>query len=275
MTPRPRSSLPGKRSLPLAHRPTVTAGLMWAPVLYATYTPAKTARPHPKLMSSQSLPTPLPLVLGRMALATTPQPSSVSIAVPRTSGRKIAEKSTLSSLSLWAWRRGCAPSGVWGSAARERLHGDDVLRLLPAALALGVVGCLGGGPLGLAAGRVRVGLRAPAVLVPPEDGGDDVDDLRHGGEPAVADLVDQAGAAHHDVLEVEDGLLVGGVGDLHAQVRRGVLERPGQVRLLLDEVDELLEHRAVAVEQVVDHRLGPAVAGGVPVRPPVDRAQAH
>src|SRR5690606_39612698 len=50
-------------------------------------------------MSSQLAPTPLPLVLGRIALATTPQPSSVSIAVPRSSGRKIAEKSTLSSFS--------------------------------------------------------------------------------------------------------------------------------------------------------------------------------
>src|SRR5699024_518203 len=51
-----------------------------APVLNATKTPAKTARPQPNEISSQ--PPPFHLVLVSTTLATTPTPSSMSIAVP-------------------------------------------------------------------------------------------------------------------------------------------------------------------------------------------------
>src|SRR5664279_3832168 len=49
--------------------------------------PAKTARPHPQLISSQ--PPPSPLLPLRMPVATTPQPRSSSTAVPVTSETKI------------------------------------------------------------------------------------------------------------------------------------------------------------------------------------------
>src|SRR6478609_5440885 len=66
----------------------VTAGFKCAPLRKATYTPAKTASPHPKLISSQ--PPPSPLLPFRIAVATTPQPRSSSIAVPVTSETKIS-----------------------------------------------------------------------------------------------------------------------------------------------------------------------------------------
>src|SRR5699024_594371 len=72
--------------LPLKRMPKVTAGLRWAPVLNATKTPAKTARPQPNEISSQ--PPPFPLVLVSTTLPTTPTPSSMSIAVPAISYRQ-------------------------------------------------------------------------------------------------------------------------------------------------------------------------------------------
>src|SRR5690625_4822767 len=154
---------------------------MWAPVEKAVYTPANTARPHPRLMSSQ--PPPLPLVPGSRWLATTPQPSSVSIAVPSTSGRKMVEKSTLSSLS--PGEPGDAALRRQGSADRlshsgQRRHRHHVRRLLPGAFALRVVGGLLRGLLGRAALCVGLGLAASAFLVPSQDRGDDVGDLREG-----------------------------------------------------------------------------------------------
>ena len=44
--------------------------------------------PQPKLIIRK--PPPKPLVFGSTALATTPQPSSSSVAVPSTSGRKMS-----------------------------------------------------------------------------------------------------------------------------------------------------------------------------------------
>ena len=88
--------MPGANSsAPLVQMPIVTAGLRCAPDLYATYTPEKTARPHPKLMRSQ--PPSNPLFFGRMTLATTPAPSRMSIPVPITSEMKasVIVKSTV------------------------------------------------------------------------------------------------------------------------------------------------------------------------------------
>ena len=79
--------MPGANSsAPLVQIPIVTAGLRCAPDLYATYTPANTARPHPKLMRSQ--PPLKPLFFGRMTFATTPAPRRISIPVPITSETK-------------------------------------------------------------------------------------------------------------------------------------------------------------------------------------------
>ena len=79
--------MPGaKSSAPLVQMPIVTAGFRCAPDLYATYTPEKTARPHPKLMRSH--PPSNPLFFGRITFATTPVPSSTSMAVPISSETK-------------------------------------------------------------------------------------------------------------------------------------------------------------------------------------------
>src|SRR6476660_3999728 len=86
---------------PRIHWARVTAGLRCAPLRKATYTPAKTARPQPKLISSQ--PPPSPLLPLRMAVATTPQPRSSSIAVPVTSETKIVEFE----ISNWILLKGC------------------------------------------------------------------------------------------------------------------------------------------------------------------------
>src|SRR6478609_1865312 len=57
-----------------------------------------TARPQPKLISSQ--PPPSPLLPLRIAVATTPQPSSSSIAVPVNSEMKISPFEMFNAASL-------------------------------------------------------------------------------------------------------------------------------------------------------------------------------
>src|SRR5664279_1420491 len=71
--------------------------------------PAKTARPHPQLISSQ--PPPSPLLPLRMAVATTPQPRSSSIAVPVTSETKIVPFET-SNTANWGLLRECDPASL-------------------------------------------------------------------------------------------------------------------------------------------------------------------
>jgi len=72
--------------LPATRRPMPTAGLRIAPEYAETSTPAKTARPHPQLTIRK--PPPKPLFFASATLATTPQPSRISIAVPTSSERK-------------------------------------------------------------------------------------------------------------------------------------------------------------------------------------------
>ena len=87
---------PGAYSaLPLTSRPRVTAGLRCAPDLAATKTPAKTAIPHPQVTIRN--PPLLPLVPFSATLATTPQPSRVSIVVPNTSERKTIPRDIIDS----------------------------------------------------------------------------------------------------------------------------------------------------------------------------------
>src|SRR5438309_7648637 len=70
----------------------VTAGLMWAPVMPpATYTPMTTAIAHPQVMSSQS-PDASKILVPRpdwlraaTAMATTPSPKAIRTMVPRNS----------------------------------------------------------------------------------------------------------------------------------------------------------------------------------------------
>src|SRR5262245_2965599 len=76
-TPFAYSSAPDDRT------PSVTAGFRCAPDLNATYTPAMTAKPQPKLMSRK--PPSLPLDLASSTFATTPAPSSMSMPVPSVS----------------------------------------------------------------------------------------------------------------------------------------------------------------------------------------------
>ena len=66
----------------------VTAGLRWAPLaLEATKTPTKTAMAQPKVITIQPLP--LPFVLFKITLATTPLPRRINRNVPMSSPVKI------------------------------------------------------------------------------------------------------------------------------------------------------------------------------------------
>src|SRR6476469_9794320 len=71
-------------------RPRVTAGFRCEPERQATDAPTNTAKPHPKLISSQ--PPPVPFDLASTTVATTPQPSRINVAVPMTSQRKISPR---------------------------------------------------------------------------------------------------------------------------------------------------------------------------------------
>ena len=85
---------------PFATRPRVTAGLSCAPEAYETVTPANTARPQPKFTMRN--PPLLPFVFASATFATTPQPSSTSMAVPTSSARNtIPRLSTLTFLLCW------------------------------------------------------------------------------------------------------------------------------------------------------------------------------
>ena len=77
------------RSPPLSARPSVTAGLRWAPLIGpAMSTPQNTANAHAIVMTIQ----PLFCALDRFSRtpATTPSPSRTSAPVPSTSARKIS-----------------------------------------------------------------------------------------------------------------------------------------------------------------------------------------
>src|SRR6202165_2468075 len=113
-----------KFALPFRIRPRVTPGLRWAPDLAATKTPARTAMAHPHVIIKN--PPLLPLVLPNRTLATTPQPSSVSIPVPNTSDRKMVPRDIFdSSLML-----GFQPSSSNEGPLRLRCHRapDSALR---------------------------------------------------------------------------------------------------------------------------------------------------
>ena len=72
---------------PAIASPSVTAGLMCAPLIGPTHhTATNTAMPQPNVITIQ--PEPLPLVFGSTTLATTPLPSRISSAVPTNSASK-------------------------------------------------------------------------------------------------------------------------------------------------------------------------------------------
>src|SRR5699024_9034824 len=62
-----------------------------------------------------------------------------------------------------------------------------------------------------------------AVLVPPEDGRDEAENLIKCGNSAVGDLIVEAGPMQKDVLYMQNHLVARRVHDLGAQVHGGVL----------------------------------------------------
>ena len=73
-------------NLPATASPSVTAGLMWAPLTPATVNSAtNTAVPHPNVIAIQ--PAPSPLVPSRTTFATTPLPRRRRRVVPMSSAR--------------------------------------------------------------------------------------------------------------------------------------------------------------------------------------------
>src|SRR6478609_2405861 len=93
---------------PEATMPKVTAGFRCPPDLYETSTPAKTARPQPKLTIRN--PVPSPLFFGRMLLATTPAPSNNSMAVPTVSERKMVARVIIVQAPFDGHRAGTLPN---------------------------------------------------------------------------------------------------------------------------------------------------------------------
>jgi hypothetical protein len=131
------------------------------------------------------------------------------------------------------------------------VDGPDVGGLPAGPVGGAVVGLGLGGPLDLDAGLVALHLPAAPVLGPAQDRGQVAGHRVGGGQAAVGGLDGDPGPPHQHVVQVQ-GALGGGVDGLGGQVVLGPGQRLGQLGPVGEQVQDLVDGGAVAVEQVLD-----------------------
>lgn len=121
-------------------------------------------------------------------------------------------------------------------------------------------GCICREVVGLLLGLEFCGHASPVVLdlpvhggrVPAEQRGDELGDLRRRGYAPIPRLDRDPGTAGQDVIEVESSFGLDRVQGFDLQVTSRGAQRLTQLGVFLDELEELMDERAVPAQQVLD-----------------------